>query len=36
MLAAGIYGSHMAQAAELLAFAKPSWRPVSESSRNRS
>ena len=25
MLAAGIYGGHMAQAAELLAFAKPSW-----------
>ena len=25
MLAAGIYGSHMAQAAELLAFAKPGW-----------
>ena len=26
MLAAGIYGSHMAQAAELLAFAKPGWQ----------
>ena len=26
MLAAGIYGGHMAQAAELLAFAKPNWR----------
>eukprot|EP00041_Stephanoeca_diplocostata_P002025 m.22826 g.22826 ORF g.22826 m.22826 type:complete len:411 (-) comp12809_c0_seq3:321-1553(-) len=25
MLAAGIYGSHMAQAAELLAHAKPTW-----------
>ena len=25
MLAAGIYGGHMAQAAELLAFAKPNW-----------
>eukprot|EP01052_Picozoa_sp_SAG31_P057012 SAG31_NODE_16642_length_701_cov_1.649502_1_plen_192_part_10 len=25
MLAAGIYGSHMAQAAELVAYAKPGW-----------
>ena len=25
MLAAGIYGSHLAQAAELLAFAEPAW-----------
>lgn len=25
MLAAGLYGGHMAQAAELLAFAKPGW-----------
>lgn len=25
MLAAGIYGSHMAHAAELLAYAKPAW-----------
>lgn len=25
ILAAGIYGSHMAQAAELLAYAMPSW-----------
>lgn len=25
MLAAGIYGSHLAQASELLAYALPSW-----------
>eukprot|EP00036_Acanthoecidae_sp_10tr_P002586 CAMPEP_0182930890 /NCGR_PEP_ID=MMETSP0105_2-20130417/26658_1 /TAXON_ID=81532 ORGANISM="Acanthoeca-like sp., Strain 10tr" /NCGR_SAMPLE_ID=MMETSP0105_2 /ASSEMBLY_ACC=CAM_ASM_000205 /LENGTH=392 /DNA_ID=CAMNT_0025069231 /DNA_START=8 /DNA_END=1182 /DNA_ORIENTATION=- len=32
MLAAGIYGSHMAQAAELLAYAVPEWpgRPAAE------
>ena len=25
MLAVGLYGGHLAQAAELLAYAKPSW-----------